>query len=134
MLRLTLPEESEEFDTEKLPDQPIEHVPYSKYVRSGEEVGWLGYPGIVNSRRPCFFSGHVSVFAERRYFIDGVAVPGVSGGPAFRYLARDKKLQILGSVTAYSHSSHTVGLMVADDCTQWPEIFAEDDASETDSK
>ena len=109
------------------PNEPIEHVPFEIAVPSGEEVGWLGYPGIISSQRPCFFSGHISVFANSRYFIDGVAIPGVSGGPAFRWSRSEKKLQILGSVSAYQRGGEAFpGLMVADDCTQWPGIFKDD--------
>ena len=114
----------DEFGIDTLPEVPIEHVPSQIAVPSGEEVGWLGFPALVTSDTPCFFSGHMSVYAERRYFIDGVAIPGVSGGPAFRYSLHDKKLQILGSVTAYSRSGQSLpGLMVADDCTYWPNFF-----------
>ena len=111
------------------PKEPIEHVPVETIVPSGEEVGWLGFPYMVNSNRPCFFGGHISAFADRRYFIDGVAIPGVSGGPAFRWSMSHKKLQILGSVSAYSPNRAggevLPGLMVADDCTQWPEVLRE---------
>ena len=109
------------------PQEPIEHVPFETAVTSGTEVGWLGFPYLVNSKRPSFFSGHISVFAENRYFIDGVAIPGVSGGPAFRYYSSQKKIRILGSISSYrpnrARGEALPGLMVADDCTQWPDIF-----------
>lgn len=124
-LTVKLPDEVRE---DAFPKVPIEHVPFKIAVPSGEEVGWLGFPDLVRSIMPCFFSGHISVYAESRYFIDGVAIPGVSGGPAFRWSSSEKKLQILGSVTAYrSRSGQSLpGLMVADDCTGWPEIFQDD--------
>lgn len=110
---------------EALPEHPIEHAPPGRPVLQGVEVGWLGYPDIVPGKM-CFFSGRISQFSERRYFIDGVAVPGVSGGPAFLYAmsVEPHGLRFLGSVSAYQAGrlggEAIPGLVVADDCTQWP--------------
>ena len=116
---------------EVLPETPIRHAPppTERQIKLGVEVGWLGYPDIVPGKM-CFFSGRISQVAERRYFIDGVAVPGVSGGPAFLYTAAVEPpgLRFLGSVSAY-HAARLggeaiPGLMVADDCTQWPPLIS----------
>ena len=68
----------------------------------GAEIGWLGYPAVV-SRDPhiCFFSGRVSSYdlRSRQYLVDGVAINGVSGGPAF--CLRGSELEGIGVVTAY---------------------------------
>ena len=82
-----------------LPDAPIQVVPRPGFVKRGVAIGWLGYPYLVgNGTECCFFSGSVSAFVER-YFIDGVAIEGVSGGPAF--LASGKKLVIIGCISRY---------------------------------
>lgn len=110
------------------PEEPMEHVPLRNSVKSGVEVGWLGYPYLVPTQAPCFFSGHVSTFKDGRYFIDGVAIPGVSGGPAFYWNgnAKPPRVQVLGSISAYSTARSggevSPGLMVADNCTHWPGI------------
>ena len=110
------------------PEEPIEAVPPGQAVRPGVQVGWIGFPYLVNSPKPCFFSGYISACVGSRYFIDGVAIPGVSGGPAF-FLDQDSDtpvIRILGSITAYkpsrTGSGVIPGLMVADDCTHWREL------------
>ena len=114
------------------PAQPIEHVPLRNNVKPGVEVGWLGFPYLVSSQSPCFFSGRISAFVNGRYFIDGVAISGVSGGPAFYFLppeSENRRTMILGSVSAYSTAraggESSPGFMVADNCTHWPEIVRE---------
>lgn len=99
------------------PEEPIELVPLQRSVKPGVEVGWLGFPYLVPNSEPCFFSGHVSAHMPDTYFIDGVAIEGVSGGPTFFYNAREKQIRILGSITAYrpAHREGAVlpGLMIA---------------------
>ena len=104
-----------EWNGDLFPETPIELVQIGEGVRPGVEVGWLGYPGIVPGI--CFFSGCISaVQAGDRYFVDGIAVPGVSGGPAFYYDRAHETLRILGSISAYQRAgSDFPGLMVADD-------------------
>jgi hypothetical protein len=68
----------------------------------------------------CFFCGHISsAYAQSRYFIDGVAIGGVSGGPAFYHSEDDDGIRIVGSITAYtpakSGGESLPGLMVADE-------------------
>lgn len=101
-----------------LPTEPIEIVPPQRIVKPGVEVGWLGFPYLV-SPELCFFSGHISAVVDGRYFIDGVAIEGVSGGPAFLYRNVDPTgLYILGSISAYRPNRATgetlPGLLVAD--------------------
>ena len=50
----------------------------------------------------CFFSGRVSAHLDSKdgYFVDGVAINGVSGGPAFHY-EPDGSLVLTGLLSAY---------------------------------
>lgn len=117
-----------ELRDDTFPKEPIEHVPSERSVKPGVEVGWLGYPYMVPGL--CFFSGRVSAHVKRRYFIDGVGIPGVSGGPAFLFgkgpTDAEKGIRILGSISAYhpdrASGEALPGLVVADDCTQWPDV------------
>lgn len=116
-----------ELKNDSFPEEPIEHIPFRAAVHPGVEIGWLGYPSMIHDT-PCFFSGHVSAYVEGRYFIDGVAIQGVSGGPAFHYgrgTGRpETRVRILGSVSAYRPGGDALpGLLVADNCTQWPEVI-----------
>ena len=124
----TLPESWED----AFPREPVKHVPPERPVLAGSAVGWLGYPYLVPGQALCFFAGHVSAYVDGRYYIDGVAINGVSGGPAFFYgnspdAPDEKRLWILGSISAYRANTAggevLPGLMVADDCTEWPGIF-----------
>lgn len=74
-------------------------VPEEKYLRVGNEVGWLGFPAITPSL--CFFSGRISAWreSEKAYLIDGVAINGVSGGIVFS-LGVDEP-RVVGVVSAY---------------------------------
>ena len=69
-------------------------------IPSGTHVGWCGFPNIVRNRL-CFFAGHISANYDEAgdYLVDGVAIHGVSGGPAF-YMDNEKAV-ILGLVTNY---------------------------------
>ena len=53
---------------------------------------------ISKPQKLCFFSGRVSAYLaeENAYLVDGVAINGVSGGPAFHETGK-----IIGLVTAY---------------------------------
>ena len=66
-------------------------------LAKGAEIGRMGFPGSVEPE-PCFFHGYISGYldASPRYLVDGVAIHGVSGGPAF-----DNRGQIIGLVSAY---------------------------------
>lgn len=64
---------------------------------AGAEVGWLGYPGIT-APGSCFFRGVVAGHRPDApyYFLDGTALPGVSGGPVF-----DRNGLLVGVLAAY---------------------------------
>ena len=84
----------------QLPTNALELVEKDKFTKPGVEIGWLGFPAIPRANL-CFFSGRISAFVEddRAYLVDGVAINGVSGGPAF-YLRQDT-VRLLGTVSAY---------------------------------
>ena len=64
----------------------------------GVELGWLGFPRVAPDQL-CFFSGRISAIQEDHFLVDGTAIHGVSGGPAFCITEDGPK--ILGSITAY---------------------------------
>lgn len=72
-------------------------IPLETMLPRGAAIGWLGYPGLVFPEL-CFFHGVVSGYQERPpiYLVDGVAINGVSGGPAF-----DRSGLVVGLVSAY---------------------------------
>lgn len=88
-------------DNFPLPLQLLPTTPAELHHRVGVEIGWVGFPSVARDRL-CFFSGRVSSWHEekRAYLVDGVAVNGVSGGPAFAY-DDSGRLQLLGVVSAY---------------------------------
>jgi hypothetical protein len=95
-------------------------VEKAKFVRQGVEIGWVGFPAIASQM--CFFSGRVSAYdqATESYLVDGVAINGVSGGPAFR--DGGEKAELLGLVTAYrinrQRGKALPGLAVLQDCDE----------------
>lgn len=93
----------------------------------GVAVGWLGYPNpeVVDGELCCFFSGHISGIRGSRYFIDGVAIHGVSGGPVFLPTS-DGIPMVIGCISQYrpniSHGAALPGLLIADnasDISEW---------------
>lgn len=102
----------------KLPEHPIQLRPPEDRLLIGDEVGWLGFPGMVSEL--CFFSGNISarLDAGHAYLIDGVAINGVSGGPVL-YRHATEGLQIVGTISAYMANRATgeslPGLSVARD-------------------
>jgi hypothetical protein len=70
-------------------------------VIRGAEIGWLGFPGDF-APALCFFHGYVSAYSPDPplYLVDGIVMPGVSGGPAF-----DKRAQLVGVVSSYVGST-----------------------------
>ncbi|MFD0724364.1 trypsin-like peptidase domain-containing protein [Lysobacter brunescens] len=70
------------------------------HLKPGNEIGWLGYPAVQGADL-CFFQGHVSAYLDREtsYLVDGVAINGVSGGPAFAKWGDD--VEMIGLVSAY---------------------------------
>jgi hypothetical protein len=91
----------------KLPEIPIALFPPGAACPIGASIGWLGYPAIAPDTL-CFFTGIVSAQqnTRRSYFIDGVAINGVSGGPVFH--GSSPNIQIIGSVSAY-HANRATG-------------------------
>ena len=71
--------------------------PHDSVLARGADIGWLGFPGITEPEL-CFFHGHISGYLNDppTYLVDGVAINGVSGGPAF-----DNRTHIIGLVSAY---------------------------------
>lgn len=111
-----------------LPDEPLPMIPADKFHRIGNEIAWVGYPGIA-SPHLCFFTGRVSGFISQgdSYLIDGVAINGVSGGPVFSELSEGKP-QILGTVSAYLpnriRGDALPGLMSAQDVTPFHDTIS----------
>ncbi len=84
-----------------VPESTLPIISEGKHLKVGVEVGWVGFPAIAPSNL-CFFSGTISSWVENEgfYFVDGVAINGVSGGPAFS-INKDNQVQIIGVVSAY---------------------------------
>jgi hypothetical protein len=105
-----------------LPNETFPLLEKDKFIKPGVEIGWLGFPAIPAASL-CFFSGRVSAYLEEMstYLVDGVAINGVSGGPAFR-LAGDL-LELMGIVSAYIPNRATgdvlPGVAVVRDATQF---------------
>ena len=110
-----------------LPEQPLALSPSDVFVRVGVEIGWLGFPAI--SRELCFFSGRVSAYiqSEERYLVDGVAMNGVSGGPAFSGES-DGTVSLMGVLSAYIPNRVTgetlPGLAVLTDVVEFHRMVA----------
>ncbi len=96
-------------------------------ISIGSDVGWLGYPAIA-SYTLCFFSGSVSARREDRsaYFIDGVAINGVSGGPVV-YSSETLGVEFVGIVSAYQANRHRgdalPGLLFAHDVSHFHNVI-----------
>ena len=87
-------------DNLPLPSDTIPYMETGKRLKEGVQVGWCGYPAVA-SNSLCFFTGHISSWLEpdESYLVDGVAIHGVSGGPAFEI--QEKGMRIIGLVTEY---------------------------------
>jgi hypothetical protein len=83
------------------PETAPDLIAEDNFYLPGVEIGWLGYPAIERAGL-CFFAGHVSAYIleNTSYLVDGVAINGVSGGPAF-FADDDDNVQLLGVVSAY---------------------------------
>ena len=99
----------------EFPNKPLPFIREGRRCKEGVDIGWVGFPAI-NPDSLCFFNGRISCWMkdEMYYLVDGVAIGGVSGGPAFT-LSGD----ILGLVTNYIptqiESVSTPGLCVIRD-------------------
>ncbi len=94
----------------------------------GNKIGWLGFPAIPTASL-CFFAGDVSAWVQSlsAYLVDGVAINGVSGGPAFHILEFDPgAVWIIGVFSAYMPNRATgevlPGLSVVRDVSQFHEL------------
>lgn len=84
-----------------LPAATLPLISEDKHLKVGVEIGWMGFPAIAPNNL-CFFSGTTSCWVESDgyYFVDGVAINGVSGGPAFS-VNNENNVHIIGVVSAY---------------------------------
>lgn len=84
-----------------LPQAPYPLTPEDVYLKIGNEVGWVGFP-VLSPNYLCFFTGKISAYLSEQnaYLVDGVAINGVSGGPAFTR-EPEGTLTIIGVVSAY---------------------------------
>jgi hypothetical protein len=87
-----------------LSSQVLSLAEKGKYFKAGVEIGWLGYPAMPKASL-CFFSGRISAWVEAddAYLVDGVAINGVSGGPAFTLWGGT----LAGVVSAYIPNRNT---------------------------
>jgi len=106
-----------------VPSDGLPLAPKATHLKPGVEIGWLGFPAIPHANL-CFFSGRISAWVEPEdaYLVDGVAINGVSGGPAF--IANNKML--VGVVSAYIPNRATgeplPGLAVVRGVTQYHDL------------
>jgi hypothetical protein len=107
------------------PAQPLELAPEKTFLRLGNEIGWVGFPA-VSPGDLCFFSGRISASRKNgeEYLVDGVAINGVSGGPAF-WNGGDK-VTLMGVMSAYIANRSTgetlPGLTVVQNVGQFHEV------------
>jgi hypothetical protein len=85
----------------KTEDEPPPLAPKDKALKPGLQIGWAGYPAVAPNEF-CFFTGNISCFLAEfgSYLVDGVAINGVSGGPAFVTFEK-WHLVVIGIVSAY---------------------------------
>lgn len=124
----------------QLPTAPVPLIDEGFYSKVGNPIGWLGYPAIAGAAL-CFFTGTISAWVQETssYFVDGVAINGVSGGPAFGIAGED--MRIIGVVSAYMPNRVTgetlPGLGIIRDVFQFHEVLREfrslDDAKESET-
>lgn len=78
----------------------LEMIAPGRRVKQGVHMGWCGFP-VVAPNDLCFFTGHMSSWLsnQKSYLVDGVAINGVSGGPAFTSTSGGPR--ICGVVSAY---------------------------------
>jgi len=112
-----------------IPSNPLPLVPKDKFLMVGNKIGWLGFPAIQASSL-CFFSGDISAWIQpqKAYLVDGVAINGVSGGPAFHINVTgvNSTVVIIGVVAAYVPNRATgevlPGLSIVRDVSQFHEL------------
>jgi hypothetical protein len=108
-----------------LPTQTLALAPEKQYLKVGNDIGWLGFPSVAISQL-CFFGGRVSAWdsGKTRYLVDGVAINGVSGGPAFHL--EEGGPVLMGVLAAYIPNRATgealPGLAVVQDVSHLHEL------------
>jgi hypothetical protein len=118
-----------------VPDTMLPLFPSNKYKAIGTELGWVGYPAIAPLTL-CLFRGGVSAFNRKNdsYYLDGVAINGVSGGPVFEYTKTNAEgvvqpPKIVGIVSAYHYNRQSggnlPGLLMVHDATHLNAIVEE---------
>lgn len=113
-------------DVLPLPSSMLELPPEEKHLKVGFEIGWLGFPAVAPNQLS-FFSGRISSWVEQpnRYLVDGVAINGVSGGPAF-FLKGGTGMVVIGVVSAYIPNRATgetlPGVCVVRDVQQFQDL------------
>jgi hypothetical protein len=116
-------------DALPLPATPLALGPERRHLKVGMELGWVGYPAMSESNL-CFFGGRVSAWVgdQNMYLVDGVAINGVSGGPAFTHYEVESGAapMLAGVVSAYMPNVATgtvlPGLSVVRDVSQFHEL------------
>lgn len=107
-----------------LPENILPFISEEKFLKVGVEIGWVGFP-VVSPHNLCFFTGHNSYWIEKSktYLVDGVAINGVSGGPAFYRIS--KGIKVIGSVSAYlpNRVGSTPGLAMISDVDQFQRVI-----------
>jgi hypothetical protein len=109
------------------PETVLALLERENYIAPGVEIGWLGLPAIAEAEL-CFFSGRISAYLQKQatYLVDGVAINGVSGGPAFHLVASMNSVELMGIVSAYIPNRATgqilPGVAVVRDATQFHHI------------
>jgi Trypsin-like peptidase domain len=107
-----------------LPTETLPLGPEDMHLKVGNEIGWLGFPAVAASTL-CFFSGRVSAWTAESYLVDGVAINGVSGGPAFHL--HDGGPILMGVMSAYIPNRATgetlPGLAVVRDVDQFHSLI-----------
>lgn len=109
-----------------LPTVSLQLETEGKHLKVGNEIGWLGFPAIPGAEL-CFFTGTTSAWVskEHAYLVDGVAINGVSGGPAFQ-MGANNQITLVGLVSAYAPNRATgetlPGLSIIRDVSQFHEV------------
>jgi hypothetical protein len=112
-----------------IPANPLPLAPKDKFLKVGNKIGWLGFPAIPAASL-CFFSGDISAWLpnQKAYLVDGVAINGVRGGPAFHTInvGENGTVVIIGVMSAYVPNRATgevlPGLSVVRDVSQFHEL------------